>query len=123
MVKISVNKYVSRRIETIRNEVKAETQRLRGKMLNKLEEIFKIAAKVARGEIKHQRIKGKMAPIRLDQRKRWVRVAEHIALTMNIIASNIDKKETHTQLNELERLINEAQTLNQSTTQKMTANP
>jgi len=123
LVKISVNKYVSRRIETIRNEVKAETQRLRGKMLNKLEEIFKIAAKVARGEIKHQRIKGKMAPIRLDQRKRWVRVAEHIALTMNIIASNIDKKETHTQLNELERLINEAQTLNQSTTQKMTANP
>ena len=111
MVKVSINRFVSRRIETIRNEVKAETQRLRGKMLNKLEEIFKIAAKVARGEIKHQRIKGKMAPIRLDQRKRWVRVAEHIALTMNIIASNIDKKEIHAQLNELERLINEAQTM------------
>lgn len=122
MVKVSINRFVSRRIETIRNEVKAETQRLRGKMLDKLEEI-KIAAKVARGEIKHQRIKGKMAPIRLDQRKRWVRVAEHIALTMNIIASNIDEKEIHAQLNELERLINEAQTIDQSTTQKITANP
>jgi hypothetical protein len=53
LVKVSINRFVSRRIETIRNEVKAETQRLRGKMLDKLEEIFKIAAKVARGEIKH----------------------------------------------------------------------
>jgi hypothetical protein len=118
LVKVSINRFVSRRIETIRNEVKAETQRLRGKMFDKLEEIFKIAAKVARGEIKHQRIKGKMTPIRLDQRKRWVRVTEHIALTMNIIASNIDEKEIHAQLNELERLINEAQTIDQSTTQK-----
>ena len=59
-----------------------------------------------------------MAPIRLDQRKRWVRVAEHIAR-----ASNIDEKEIHAQLNELERLINEAQTIDQSTTQKITANP
>jgi hypothetical protein len=42
---------------------------------------------------------------------------------MNIIASNIDEKEIHAQLNELERLINEAQTIDQSTTQKITANP
>jgi predicted nucleic acid-binding Zn-ribbon protein len=110
LVKVSVNRFVSSRIKTIRNEVKAETQRLREKMLDKLEEIFKVAAKVARGEIRHQRIKGKMAPIRLDQRKRWVHVAEHIALTMNIVASNIDEKEIHAQLNELERLISEAQT-------------
>jgi len=108
LVKVSANRFISSRIETIRNEVKAETQRLRKRTLNKLEEIFKVAAKVARGEIRHQRIKGKMAPIKLDQRKRWVRVAEHIAKTMNSIASNIDEKEIQAQLNELERLVNEA---------------
>jgi truncated hemoglobin YjbI len=108
---------------TIRNEVEAETQRLRERTLNKLEEIFKVAAKVARGEIRHQRINGKMVPIRLNQRRRRVRVAEHIARTMNSIASNLDEKEIHAQLNELERLINEAQTIDQSTTKNNAHSP
>ena len=110
MVKVSVNRFVSNRIDTIRNEVKAKTQRLREKTVNRLEEIFNVAAKVARGEIRHQRINGKMVPIRLNQRKRWLRVAKHVTLTMSSIASNIDEKEIHTQLNELERLINETKT-------------
>ena len=115
MVKVSVNRFISTRIKTIRNEVKADTQRLREKTLEKLEEIFRVAAKMARGEIKHQRIKERMAPIRLDQRKRWFRVAEHTAHTMNIVAINIDEKEINTRRDELERLINEAQTIDQST--------
>ena len=110
MVKVSVNRFVSRRLEEIRKEVEAESKRLRENTLNRLEEIFNVAAKVARGEIRHQRINGKMAPIKLNQRKRWLRVAKHIALTMNSIASNIDEKEIQAQLNELERLINEAKT-------------
>lgn len=44
MVKVSVNRFVSSRVVTIRNEVNAETQRLRERTLNKLEEIFKTAA-------------------------------------------------------------------------------
>ena len=72
MVKVSVNRFVSRRLEEIRKEVEAESQRLRENTLNRLEEIFNVAAKVARGEIKHQRINGKMVPIRLNQRKRWL---------------------------------------------------
>ena len=110
MVKVSVNRFISSRIVAIRNEVKAEAQRLRNRTLDKLEEIFNVAAKVARGEIRHQRIDGKMVPIRLNQRKRWLRVAKHVTLTMSSIASNIDEKEIHTQLNELERLINETKT-------------
>ena len=116
MVKVSVNRFVSSRVEKIRNEVKTETQRLRERTLTKLEEIFNVAAKVARGKIRHQRINGKMVPISLKQRRRWVRVAEHIAKTMNSIASNIDEKEIHAQLDELERLVNEAQTIDQSAT-------
>ena len=108
MVKISVNRFVSRRIETIRNEIRAETQRLRHRTLDQLEEIFKISAKVIGGEIKHQRINGKMASISLNQRRRWLRLAEHVALMMKGIASNFDEQQILAQLNELEKLINEA---------------
>ena len=114
MVKVSVNRFVSNRVVAVRNEVEAEAQRLREKTVNRLEEIFRVAAKVARGEIRHQRIDGKMVPIRLNQRKRWLRVAKHVTLTMSSIASNIDEKEIHAQLNELERLINETKTTDQS---------
>ena len=72
MVKVSVNRFVSSRVVTIRNEVEAEAQRLRNRTLDMLEEIFKAAAKVAKGEIKLQRINGKMVPISLNQRRRWV---------------------------------------------------
>ena len=116
MVKVSVNRFVSSRIENIRSDVEAETQKLRERALNRLEEIFTVAAKAARGEIKHQRINGKMATINLNQRRRWVHVAEHIAKTMRSIASNLDEKEIHAQLNELQRLVNETQTIDQPAT-------
>ena len=118
MVKVSVNRFVSNRIDTIRNEVKTETQRLREKTVNRLEEIFKAAAKVARGEIRHQRINGKMVPISLKQRRRWVSVAKHIVLTMNGIVSNFDEQQIFEQLNELERLINETKTIDQTADKK-----
>ena len=110
MVKVSINRYVSKRIETIKKEVKANTQRLRDKTLKNLEEIFTMAGKIARGKIGHQRIDGKMVPISLKQKRKWVRVAACVAQTMNKITSNIDEQEIYAQLNELERLINETKT-------------
>ena len=118
MVKVSVNRFVSSRIETIRNNVKVEIQRLRNRTLDRLEEIFKVAAKVAKGEIRHQRINGKMVPISLKQRRRWVSVAKHIVLTMNGIVSNFDEQQIFDQLNELERLINETKTIDQTADKK-----
>ena len=118
MVKVSVNRFISRRIKTVRNEIEAETQRLPKNTVNKLEEIFKVAAKVAMGGIRHQRINGKMAPISLNQRRRWARVAEQVAKTMNNIASNLDEKEIHGQLDELEKLVNEVKALDQSWTKE-----
>jgi hypothetical protein len=107
LVKASVNRFVSRRIETTRKKVKANTQKLRKRTLKNLEEIFRAAARVARGEVKHQRSDGKMVPISLKQKRKWVRVAACVAQTMNKIASNIDEQEINAQLNELERLVKE----------------
>jgi hypothetical protein len=83
---------------------------------------FKAAAKVAKGEMRHQRINGKIVRISLRQRRRWISVAKHIALTMNNIVPNFDEQEIHAQLNELERLVNEANTVDQPRNEKITRN-
>ena len=110
LVKISVNRFVSRRVKKVRKEIEVSTQKLRKKTLKHLEEIFTMAARVAKGEIKHQRINGKMVRITLNQRRRWLRVAEQAAKTINNIATNIDEQESYIQLDKLARLVNEANT-------------
>ena len=114
MVKVSVNRFVSTRVEAIRNDVNADIRRLRKRTINRLEEVFNVAAKVARSRNGHQRINGKMTAIGLVQRKRWFRVAEHTALTMKSITPNVDEKEIQSRLNELKRLVDEAKAIEQS---------
>ncbi|MDI6869729.1 MAG: hypothetical protein QMD88_09220 [Coprothermobacterota bacterium] len=105
MVKVSVNRFVLQRIENIRKEVENSIQRLRKKTLKHLEDIFTMAARVAKGEIKHQRIDGRMVRITLNQRRRWLRVAEQAAKTIKNIATNIDEQEIYIQLDKLARLV------------------
>ena len=107
MVKISVNRFVSRRIDEARKEAEASTQKLRKKTLKHLKEIFLISARVAGGEVKHQRIHGKMVRITLNQQRRWLLVAGQAAKTIKHVANNIDEQEIKAQLNELEKLLNE----------------
>ena len=108
MVKVSVNRFVSRRVEKVRREVEVSAQRLRKKTLKHLEEIFTTAARVAGGEVRHQRIDGKMVRITLNQRRRWLRVAEKAAKTIDNVATNIDEQEIYIQLDKLAKLVNEA---------------
>ena len=114
MVKVSVNRFVSTRVGAIRNYVEADIRRLRKRTISRLEEVFNVAAKVARGKVGHQRVNGKMTVIGLVQRKRWFRVAEHAALTIKSIASNVDEKEIRSRLNELGRLVDEAKVTERS---------
>jgi hypothetical protein len=118
LVKVSVNRFVLNRVLAIRNDVEAEVRRLRNRTLDRLEEIFNVAVKVVGGETKHQRIHGKMVPIKLNQRRRWLRVAEHVALSIRSIASNIDEKEIRAQLNTLEKLVDEARAIDQPQNEK-----
>lgn len=108
MVKVSVNRYVHRRVEAARKEVEAQTKKIRNRCIRNLEEILKMAARMARGEIQRRRIKGKMTRVTLRQRKRWLSVAEHAAETISSIATNINEREIYAQLDELQRLIEQA---------------
>ena len=53
MVKIFVNRYVSRRIIIIRREIETNTQKIRKRTLENLEEIFRMAAKIAKGDVRY----------------------------------------------------------------------
>jgi len=114
LVKVSVNRFVSTRVEAIRNDVEADIRRLRKRTISRLDEVFNVAARVARSRNGHQRVNGKMTAIGLVQRKRWFRVAEHAALTIQCIASNVDEKEIRVRLNELKRAVDEAKFIEQS---------
>ncbi|MGB9741488.1 MAG: hypothetical protein ACPLW5_07010, partial [Candidatus Bathyarchaeales archaeon] len=56
-----------------------------------------------KGEIKHQRIDGRMVKITLPQRNRWLLIAAQTAKIIESITANIDEKEIKTKLQELEK--------------------
>ena len=109
MVKVSVNRFVERRIQATRRTVETHTSKIRSKALKNLKEIFEAASKMAGGEIKHQRKGGKMVPIRLKQRWAWLEIARCTAYIIKEVASNIDEEKIYTQLKDLERLLKEAE--------------
>ncbi|MCS7119809.1 MAG: hypothetical protein RMJ07_05785 [Nitrososphaerota archaeon] len=60
-----------------------------------------------RGEIKHQRVNGKMRGITLNQRRGWLQVARQTAETIRTITTNINEKEVKDKMEELEKLLKE----------------
>jgi len=109
LVKVSVNRAVARRIFRLRKTVEVNTQKIRSEVLRSLEEVFNLAVSIAKGEVKRQReSNGKEVPITLKQRQMWARVAAYTAQIMNSIAEGFDEREIDAQLDELERLVNEA---------------
>jgi len=110
-------------MKTLRIEVEADTRRIREKALNILEEIFKAAARMAKGEIEHQRRNGKMVHVNLKERRMWLRLAEQAAQTIKVIASNFNEQEVNHQLTELEKLINEINTESRQPADKQPHHP
>ncbi len=104
MVKISINRYVQRRIEKTRREMEIVLEKLRRKMLKNLEEIFEMADRIVRGEVKHQRVNGKMAKITIPQRERWLLLAKQTAEIIADITENFNERDVKTKLEYLENL-------------------
>jgi len=67
-----------------------------------------MSSRVTRGKIKHQRINGKMVPVTLRQRRRWLLVAGQTTLIIKNITTKFDEQEINLQLNKLERQVQEA---------------
>jgi len=81
----------------LRRYVKIDTQRMRGKSLRALEEMFVMAKGLAKNK-----------EVDLLIRQKWAQVAAYIAQVMNSVARGFDERGIDVQLDELERLVNEA---------------
>jgi hypothetical protein len=99
---------LSRRVLRLRRAVIVDTQRIRTKTLQSLEELFDLAVRIARGEVRTQTVDGKRVRVGMKQRQMWARIAAYIAQIMNSIAEGFDAREVDAQLDELERMVDEA---------------
>lgn len=108
MPKKSRKLMITRRIAELRKEFQIDTQELRSKTIQSLQELFHIATSLARGETKTQTEEGVTEKVTLKQRQMWARVAAYIAQTINSISNALDERQIDEDLAKLEALINEA---------------
>jgi len=106
--KISRKIMIVRRIAELKETVKVDTQRIRTKTLDSLQQLFDLAAALAKGELKTQNEAGMPVKVTLKQRQMWARVAAYIAQIMNSVAQGFDERQIDVQLDELEKFVNEA---------------
>ena len=106
--KTSRKMMIVQRVWKLKRRIKVDTQRMRGKALKNLEELFILAVALAKGEVKTQTEDGEVQKVTLRQRQKWARVAAYIAQIMNSLAEGFDEREIDVQMDDLERLVNEA---------------
>jgi len=105
--RVPYNVLVARRISQLRRRVKLDTQRLRTKTIERLDQLFAFATQIASGQMKWQRVAGKKLPITLKQRQMWAHVAAYIGQIMGNLANGYDERQMDEDLAELERLVDE----------------
>jgi hypothetical protein len=84
------------RMVRLRRTIQVDTQRMRGKALTNLEELFNMAKASAQDK-----------KMKLSARQKWAHIAAYLAQVINSIATGFDEKEIDVQLSELEKLIDE----------------
>jgi hypothetical protein len=89
--------------------VDVDTQKLRNKLVEQLNDIFHIASKYARGEV--ERItdeEGKQRALSMAERQFLARIAAYVAQVAFNVSKGIDQRQMDKDLDELERLLNAA---------------
>jgi len=107
---------IIRRAAQLKENIKINTQQMRTTTLNQLQELFDLAAQLAKGNIKTQTEGGEREKVTLKQRQIWARVAAYIAQIMNSVASGFDERQIDEDLTKLETMINEITTKNKTET-------
>jgi len=99
---------IARRIFQLRRSLEVDKEQMRLKTISQLGQLFEMASSFARGEQRWQVVDGKPEPVKMKQRKMWARVAAYIAQIVTAVTERYDVREVDRELDELERLVNEA---------------
>jgi hypothetical protein len=95
------------RLDKMRRILHIDTQRLRGRIIMQLEEVFYIASGYARGKISKIVDKdGKERPLTVAERQLWARIAAYTAQIINSIANGLDERQIDKDLDKLEEMLN-----------------
>jgi hypothetical protein len=105
--KTSRKTQVSCRFFKLRRTVKIDTQRLREKLFQQLNELFDLASAFARGRFEYTYQDGQREKVTLKARKKWVRAAACVAQIINNVSNGIDERQLDKDMDMLELLINE----------------
>jgi hypothetical protein len=99
------------RLNKMRRILHIDTQRLRGRIIVQLEEIFHIASGYARGNISKMVDKdGKERSLTVTERQDWARIAAYSAQIINCIANGLDERQIDKDLDKLEEMLNKKST-------------
>jgi len=85
-----------KRAVKLKKRVKKDTQKLRKKLMNELEKMFKIARKSA----KHSE--------NAKEKQHWIRIAAYLSQVLNSIAESFDESKALEYFENLERMVREA---------------
>jgi ArsR family metal-binding transcriptional regulator len=88
---------VCNRLQKCRRILQIDTQQIRFKVINKLEEMFDCAQALSRN-----------TALRLNEREKWAKIAATIAKTINSVSAGFDEQKVNRELDELEDLVNKA---------------
>ncbi len=103
--------HVESRICHLRQRVGAETQILRNKWINELDELFDIAILIAKGKVDQQQVDGKLQHITPKERQMWAQVTANLGQVMGNLSKGYDETQFNEDIDELERLIDEVKIL------------
>jgi len=107
---------ITRKVAQLKETIKIDTQRIREKILEKLQAIFQNAVSLAKGETTVNK-----EPLTIKQHQAWARVAAYTAQVIQGIAKGFDEHQIDEDLAKLEALINEAATKTKTQTAGTTA--
>ena len=92
----------------IRRIARVDSQGIRAKLLNQLDQLFNLAFSIAKGQVKRLRDnEGKEYSVTPGQRQKWARLATYTAQVMQNLSKGFDEKEFQTDLKKLERMVDE----------------
>jgi len=102
---------VERRICHLQRTAKVDTQGLRNRWIEELDQLFGIATSIAKGEVTKQQVDDKLQSITPKERQLWAQIAANIGMVMGNISKGYDERQFNEDLAELERQVDQVQKL------------
>ena len=85
-----------------------DTQKIRAKLMHRLDSIFELAVAIAKGEMKFWRDEnGKKHEVTPKQREKWARIAAYAAQVMSGLTRGFDEKQFQQDVKKLQEMVDE----------------